>query len=182
MTANGEVQIREEATVFVKELDLFVTVVLLEETPAVLSLGKLCQDHGHTYHWTSGQKPHLTKYGKKINCNMSNSVPFVVPGSSTTPTHHRIQYLTSADTPKIQYPKEVEVRVRSYGEARCINQQEPKTKIKTKDAKETLSLDIKTLPSHLMNFQWSREQKWNRVRVNTVYTRTFRRTQIVISA
>ena len=35
MTANGEVQTRGEATVFVKELDLFVTVMLLEETPAV---------------------------------------------------------------------------------------------------------------------------------------------------
>ena len=28
-----------------------------------------------------------------------------------------------------------------------------------------------------MNFQWNREQKWNRVRVRTVYVRTFRRTQ-----
>ena len=61
MTANGEVQTREEATVYVKELDLFVNVVLLQQTPAVLSLGKLCEDHGYTYHWTSGQKPHLTK-------------------------------------------------------------------------------------------------------------------------
>ena len=42
MTAQGEVQTREEATVHVKELDLFVTVMLLEETPPVLSLGKLC--------------------------------------------------------------------------------------------------------------------------------------------
>ena len=48
MTANGEVQGREEATVYVKELDLFVKVMLLEETPAVLSLGKLCEDHGYT--------------------------------------------------------------------------------------------------------------------------------------
>ena len=90
MTANGEVQTREEATENVKELDLFVTVMLLEETPAVLSLGKLCEDHRYTYHWTSGQKPHLTKEGKRIDCNMSNYVPFVVPGfstsSSTTPT------------------------------------------------------------------------------------------------
>ena len=39
-----------------KELDLFVTVMLVEETLAVLSLGKLCEDHGYTYHWTSGQK------------------------------------------------------------------------------------------------------------------------------
>ena len=67
MTANGEVQTREEATVYFKELDLFATVMLLEETPAVLSLGKLCEDHGYTYHWTSGQKPHLTKNGKRIN-------------------------------------------------------------------------------------------------------------------
>ena len=46
MTANGEVQTREEATENVKELDQFVTVMLLEETPAILSLGKLCWDVG----------------------------------------------------------------------------------------------------------------------------------------
>ena len=39
MTANGEVQTREEATVYVNQLDLFVKVMILEETPAVLSLG-----------------------------------------------------------------------------------------------------------------------------------------------
>ena len=49
-TANGEVQTREEATVYVRELDLIVTVMLLEETPAVLSLGKLSEDDGYTYH------------------------------------------------------------------------------------------------------------------------------------
>ena len=63
-----------------------MTVMLLEETAAFLSLGKLCEDHGYTYHWTSGQKPNLTR----IDCNISNYVPFVVPGlstsSSTTPT------------------------------------------------------------------------------------------------
>ena len=93
MTANGEVQTREEATVFVKELDLFVTVMLLEETRAVLFLGKLCEDHGYTYHWTSGQKPHLIRNGKKIVCNISNFVPFVVPGlltSSSSPTSSSI--------------------------------------------------------------------------------------------
>ena len=84
MTANGEVQTREEVTVYVKEMDLFVTVMLLDETPAVLSLGKLCEDRGYTYHWTSGQKPHLTKKGKRIDCNIANYVPFVVPGLSTS--------------------------------------------------------------------------------------------------
>ena len=41
VTANGEVQTREEATVYVKELNSFVTVMLLEETPPVLSLWNL---------------------------------------------------------------------------------------------------------------------------------------------
>ena len=61
VTVNGDVHTKEEATVYVKELDLFVTIMLLEDTPAVLSLGKLCEDQGYTYHWTSGQKPRLIK-------------------------------------------------------------------------------------------------------------------------
>ena len=59
MTANGEVQTREEATENVKKLDLFVTVMLLEETPAVLSLGKLCEDHGYTT-FGSAVKNHIS--------------------------------------------------------------------------------------------------------------------------
>ena len=82
--ANGEVQTREEATMYVKELDLFVTVMLLEETHAVLLLGKLCEDHGYSYHWTSGQKTHLIRNGERIDCKISNCVPFVVPGLSTS--------------------------------------------------------------------------------------------------
>ena len=64
-----------------------MTVMHLEENPAVLSLGKLCEDHGYTYHWTSGQKPHLTKKGKRIDCNTSNCVvPNLSTRSSTTPS------------------------------------------------------------------------------------------------
>ena len=48
------------------DLNLFVTVQLLEDTPA-LSFGKLCEEHGYTYEWTSGQKPHQTKDGKNIS-------------------------------------------------------------------------------------------------------------------
>ena len=46
MTANGEVRTNKDATVYFKQLDLFVTVMLLEKNPAVFSLGKLCKDHG----------------------------------------------------------------------------------------------------------------------------------------
>ena len=47
VTANGEVQTNEEAQVYVHDLDLFVTVQILEDTPAVLSLGTFCEDHGY---------------------------------------------------------------------------------------------------------------------------------------
>ena len=43
-----------------------MTGKLLEDTPAVLSLGKLCEDHAYSYEWVSGQKPRLTKQGKNI--------------------------------------------------------------------------------------------------------------------
>ena len=45
---------KQETTVYVRELDLFVTIMLLP-------LGKLCEGHGYTYHWTSDQKPQLIK-------------------------------------------------------------------------------------------------------------------------
>ena len=40
VTANGEVQTNEEAHLYVYDFVLFVTVQSLEETPAVLSIGK----------------------------------------------------------------------------------------------------------------------------------------------
>ena len=41
VTANGEMQTHEEAIVYLKELDIFLTMKVLDNTPAVLSLGKL---------------------------------------------------------------------------------------------------------------------------------------------
>ena len=49
MTANGEVQTNAEAIVYVKELDMFLIMKVLENTPAVLSLGKLCDENGYSY-------------------------------------------------------------------------------------------------------------------------------------
>ena len=84
ITANGEVQTHEEATVYVQELDIFLTIKVLENTPAVLSLGKLFDENGYSYEWINGQKPHLIKNGIRIQCNTENLVPIVVPGLSTS--------------------------------------------------------------------------------------------------
>ena len=84
LTANGEVQTHEEATVYVKELDIFLTMKVLENTPAGLSLGKLCDENGYSCEWINCQKPHLVKNGIRIQCNTENFVPIVVPGLSAS--------------------------------------------------------------------------------------------------
>ena len=48
VTAVGEVQTKEGATVYVKDLDLFVTVHRFEDTTPVLSFWQLCEDHGYS--------------------------------------------------------------------------------------------------------------------------------------
>ena len=79
IATNGEVQTHEEAIVYVKELDLFLILKVLDNTPAVLSLGKLCDENGYSYEWINGQKPHLSKDGIRNICNTENFVPIVVP-------------------------------------------------------------------------------------------------------
>ena len=81
---NSEVQTHEEATVYVEELDIFLTMKVLEDTPAVLSPGKLCDEHRYSYEWITFQKPHLIENGIRTQCNTENFVPIVVPGLSTS--------------------------------------------------------------------------------------------------
>ena len=76
---------------FVHDLNQFVTVQLLEETPAVLTLGKLCKDHG----WVSGQEPRLTPNGKSILCKTDNFVPLVVPGFIHQCWKHFVFYIAT---------------------------------------------------------------------------------------
>ena len=85
ITANGEVQTHDEATVYVKELDIFLTMKVLDNTPAVLSLGKLCDENGYSHEWINGQKPHLIKDGIRIICNTENFVPIVVQACQVRP-------------------------------------------------------------------------------------------------
>ena len=98
--------------------------MLLENTPAVLSLGTLCEEFGHSYHRTSGPKPHLIKNVKKLHCDTSNCVPFVFHGlstSSSTPSSSTSPTSASKDTGlprKCQQQKEVRVWVSHYGETR----------------------------------------------------------------
>ena len=99
---------------------------------------RVCEDHGYTYRWTSGQKPHLITNGMRIIlqffqlCTICGSwfiSKFFLNYIFIYLLHHHlyssqdIRDLMSTDTPKIQYQKEVEVRMESFGETRCKNPQ-----------------------------------------------------------
>ena len=84
ITAKGEVQTHEETIVYVKEVDTFLIMKVLENTPAVLSLAKLCDENGYSYEWINGQKPHLMKDGIRIICNTENFILIVVPSLSNS--------------------------------------------------------------------------------------------------
>ena len=91
MTVNGEVQAKEEATVYVRGLDLLVTVMLLENTPAVLSLGKLSKNLGTVIIGRVARHHISSRKARKFIA--THHVPLVVPGLSTSSS-------TSSASPK----------------------------------------------------------------------------------
>ena len=67
VTVKWEVQTNEEAQETVHDLDLFVTLQLLEDTPAIISFGKLCEEDGYSYEWVIGHKTTVDQTGEE-NC------------------------------------------------------------------------------------------------------------------
>ena len=81
LAANGEVHTNEEAQEHVHDLNLFVTVQSLEDTPDVLSLGTLCEDHGYSYERTSSKAtPDQTRedYFKQDGQPRTSCCPWVI--------------------------------------------------------------------------------------------------------
>ena len=91
MTANGTTHTTEEATVYVHDLDMFVEFRLLIESPAVLSLGTLCEENGHSYEWHPGQPSFIIKNCGTANVKQTTTFTLVVPVMQTT--DHQTQAL-----------------------------------------------------------------------------------------
>ena len=121
MTANGEVQTREEVTEMSKNWTYSWPLCFLKKVAQFFLSGNSSRIMGTLTHWTSGQKPHLVYQRVLPQLHLHLLLHHL---------HHRIQYLMSTDTPKKQYQKEVEVRVKSFGETRCMKPQKPKNKNK----------------------------------------------------
>ena len=128
-------------------------VQLLEDTSAVLSLGKLCEEHGYSYEWVSGQKRRLTKEGKTIVCKTDNFVPLVVPGlssisgagsSSTSPSQDSSS-TSSSTCPSPTLERSDEAASVNW----CETHPETKTKIQKRDGNRDSDNRLRDLPEWL---------------------------------
>ena len=113
---------------FLKELPQF----FLSESSARIK-GKRTTGPAVQNHISSTKARELIAKNQTV-CQSQSLVYLLVPLQRPHQLHHhlrhRIPNLTSTGTPKIQHQKEVEARVRSYGETRCMKPQKPKTKMK----------------------------------------------------
>ena len=55
-TAHGVVPCKHEARIYIHDLKQWVWAQLLEDSPAVLSLGLLCTQMGYSYYWEEGEE------------------------------------------------------------------------------------------------------------------------------
>ena len=127
------------------------TVQSLEETRAVLSLGKLCDDHGYSCEWVSGKKPQLTKEGKTSECKTDNFALLVIPGLSTNSGSNSSSTSTLQDLSSTS-PAQERCDGLVLGDW-CGSLQKPKTKIK-----RGMTLEIRTTVCEIFLNGWRNSQ------------------------
>ena len=106
ITAYVSIDANEGATVYVRDLDLFSTAQLLEDTPPVLSPTKLCEDHGCWFAWIEGEKPNFIKHGKNTH---------IATRTTTCPLLFLVSLSLSTGSPVARSAKMVGGLHRTYG-------------------------------------------------------------------
>ena len=65
-TANGKAESTEEATVYINDLDVFVTMMLLEDSKQCYLFVFITRRNGLLFRMEKGESPSLIRYGKVI--------------------------------------------------------------------------------------------------------------------
>ena len=76
-TANDVVEAREELRLWVDQLGVSESMLVLDSTPWVLPVGKICMEYGMSFNWDPFQAPTITLPGahkihfflNKADCN-----------------------------------------------------------------------------------------------------------------
>ena len=76
-TASGPLTVTQQVETTVPKIERPLVPLVLEDTPAVLSIGRLCIELGYSFCWFNSLAPHLlTPSGKEIYFTVRN---FVLP-------------------------------------------------------------------------------------------------------
>ena len=77
----------KEVDIYIDELDITITAFLLEDSPPLLSKGKLCRAHGFVYVQSGRQEPVLydSKFTQATQLKVNNDVPFLLPELTSEP-------------------------------------------------------------------------------------------------
>ena len=75
-TAHGVVPCAKEARIYIHDLKQWVWAQLLEDSPAVLSLGFLLYSNGYSYYWEDGEEQsYLVNMVKPLDAKLSATCP-----------------------------------------------------------------------------------------------------------
>ena len=142
LTADGEVHAHEDAQVFVHDLNLFVTVQLLEETT-----------HGYSYEWVSGQKTTvdpkwelycLQNRPLRTSCRTQGYPP--IPGSVSSSTLPPQDSSSSSSSPVLERSDEMAPR------KWCRSTQKTRNKNQNRDDSRDSDDRLRDLPEWLEEF------------------------------
>ena len=77
-TANGTTKADEDIFLHLDELDEDIEPFVLPSTPAVLSIGRRCLDHGYSFRWPAGKLPYfITPKGVKVKLIVEDYIPYL---------------------------------------------------------------------------------------------------------
>ena len=59
---------------------------VLDDTPPVVSVGRLCMKYNYAFYWPRGEKPYFVRpSGQRITLEVSDFIPYISPDSLETP-------------------------------------------------------------------------------------------------
>merc|ERR1711972_512047 len=61
---------------------------VLDDTPPVVSIGRLCMKHNYPFYWPKGEQPYFVRpAGQRITLDVSDFIPYISPDSFSEPAH-----------------------------------------------------------------------------------------------
>ena len=93
----------KEVDIYIDELDITVTCYIVENSPPLLSIGRLCRVNGYTFMQKGNEDPELIDAHNTMATQLKtkNDVPFLLPESTNEKLEH-----TPVNSPRANYRAE----------------------------------------------------------------------------